>query len=88
MPIPKSFIAVQAVTPAQGTMLAWVQSRWSGSLHKTLLSKMRFASGIVAGDTVRYHWPRVAAVSDIRITVVERNGVDFDEHLRCSQREG
>jgi len=41
-----------------------------------------FASRIIAWNTVRYHWPRVAAVGDVRITVVECNNMHFDEHLR------
>jgi hypothetical protein len=39
------------------------------------------SSGIVARDTVGNHWPGIAAIGNVRVTVVKGDGVDFDEDL-------
>jgi hypothetical protein len=41
---------------------------------------------IVARDAKRYHWPRVAAVGNVRISIIECDGVDFDQYLCSCER--
>jgi hypothetical protein len=45
-----------------------------------------FAGCIVARYPKRDHWPRIAAVGNVRVPVVERDGVDFDQYLRSGER--
>ena len=43
------------------------------------------AGGIVADDAVRYHGLRVPTVRDVGISIIQRDGVDFDQYGSWSQ---
>ena len=54
--------------------------------HDLIAFVDNLAGCIIARDAKRYHWPRVAAVGNIRVPVIECDGVDFDQYLCSCER--